>query len=206
MGLADRTIPTGSLPTPLTSLIGREREIAEITSAAADRTVRLVTLTGPGGVGKTRLALEVGPRCRRLLLGRRLVRRPRTAHRCRIWCRPAHRRPRSRRPRAGPAAVPGTAGGPRPATRYCCSCSTTSSRCSRPRPLSPSCSRACPGLKVLVDQPGAAPRLAASTSTRSRRCRCPTGRPSSSADAARRSRGGPALRRAGAGCASPASP
>ncbi len=40
-----------------TSLIGREVEIAEI--AAAVRSHRLVTLTGVGGVGKTRLALEV---------------------------------------------------------------------------------------------------------------------------------------------------
>ncbi len=50
---------TGStVPTPLTDLIGREREIAEVTQLLAAR--RLVTLTGPGGVGKTRLSIAVG--------------------------------------------------------------------------------------------------------------------------------------------------
>jgi predicted ATPase len=46
-----------SLPQPLTPLLGREREAAEIESWLA--TARLVTLTGAGGVGKTRLALQV---------------------------------------------------------------------------------------------------------------------------------------------------
>jgi predicted ATPase/DNA-binding CsgD family transcriptional regulator len=47
-----------TLPTPLTTLIGRERERAALL-ALVQAGVRLVTLTGPGGVGKTRLALEV---------------------------------------------------------------------------------------------------------------------------------------------------
>ena len=38
--------------------VGRELEIVEVAEALSDR--RLVTLTGPGGSGKTRLALEVG--------------------------------------------------------------------------------------------------------------------------------------------------
>lgn len=46
-----------NLPAPLSSFIGRKQEIAEIKSLLA--THRLVTLTGPGGCGKTRLALEV---------------------------------------------------------------------------------------------------------------------------------------------------
>jgi predicted ATPase/class 3 adenylate cyclase len=46
-----------NLPAPLTSFVGRERELGEV--AALLGAHRLVTLTGPGGVGKTRLALEV---------------------------------------------------------------------------------------------------------------------------------------------------
>lgn len=45
------------LPTPLTPLIGREQEIAELKSLLEQKGMRLVTLTGTGGVGKTRLAL-----------------------------------------------------------------------------------------------------------------------------------------------------
>ncbi|HXF83456.1 MAG TPA: tetratricopeptide repeat protein [bacterium] len=47
-----------NLPRQLTSFIGRERELAEVTALL--RTAPLVTLTGPGGAGKTRLALQVG--------------------------------------------------------------------------------------------------------------------------------------------------
>jgi predicted ATPase/DNA-binding CsgD family transcriptional regulator len=46
------------LPIPPTSLIGRERERSAIRVALAQEGVRLVTLTGPGGIGKTRLALD----------------------------------------------------------------------------------------------------------------------------------------------------
>jgi predicted ATPase len=47
--------------TPRTSaLIGRGREVAEVTSALRSPEARLLTLTGPGGTGKTRLALEAG--------------------------------------------------------------------------------------------------------------------------------------------------
>ena len=48
-----------SRPRPLTSLVGRDREIAEVRSLLERPDVQLVTLTGPGGVGKTRLALAV---------------------------------------------------------------------------------------------------------------------------------------------------
>src|SRR5262245_61830058 len=47
----------GSLPVPLTPLLGRKRELQEATELLA-RT-RLLTLTGAGGSGKTRLAIEL---------------------------------------------------------------------------------------------------------------------------------------------------
>ena len=48
-----------ALPAPLTLFVGRAREIPAIQALLLNDDVRLITLTGPGGVGKTRLALQV---------------------------------------------------------------------------------------------------------------------------------------------------
>ena len=54
-----RVAQPASLPSPLTPFIGREREVKEVRQKLLQPDVRLLTLTGPGGVGKTRLSLEV---------------------------------------------------------------------------------------------------------------------------------------------------
>ena len=54
------TIPRNNLPRQLTSFIGREGEIAQFEGLVG--TCALVTVTGAGGVGKTRLALEAAAR------------------------------------------------------------------------------------------------------------------------------------------------
>jgi predicted ATPase/transcriptional regulator with XRE-family HTH domain len=52
--------PSLDLPIPPTLLIGREAERAHVLSAIRRRATRLLTLTGPSGVGKTRLVLQLG--------------------------------------------------------------------------------------------------------------------------------------------------
>ena len=52
------------LPVSTTPLLGRERAVDEVAGLLERPEVRLVTLTGPGGVGKTRLAVAVGERLR----------------------------------------------------------------------------------------------------------------------------------------------
>jgi predicted ATPase/DNA-binding SARP family transcriptional activator len=56
--LSRRGLPESNVPAPVSSLVGRARELEEICTALRDEQVRLLTLTGPGGAGKTRLALE----------------------------------------------------------------------------------------------------------------------------------------------------
>ena len=52
---------THNLPEALTGFIGRASELEQIVRTLAD--ARLLTLTGVGGAGKTRLAVEAGRRC-----------------------------------------------------------------------------------------------------------------------------------------------
>ena len=52
-----KTLYRTNLPVPATPFLGRERELSEVVELLTNRT-RLLTLTGPGGTGKTRLALQ----------------------------------------------------------------------------------------------------------------------------------------------------
>jgi len=55
-------LTAAQMPAPATRLIGRERELGEVERLLGLPGIRLVTITGPGGIGKTRLALEAGAR------------------------------------------------------------------------------------------------------------------------------------------------
>lgn len=54
--------PQHHLPVPLTALLGREQDVEAVTTLLRQEAVRFVTLTGPGGIGKTRLALAIAAR------------------------------------------------------------------------------------------------------------------------------------------------
>jgi predicted ATPase/transcriptional regulator with XRE-family HTH domain len=56
---AAEALSPSNLPTPLTRIIGRSADSADVTAMLKRPGVRFVTLTGPGGVGKTRLAIQV---------------------------------------------------------------------------------------------------------------------------------------------------
>ena len=55
--LSRRPLPQSNVPVPASTLVGRRRELEEVTNALRGPT-RVLTLTGPGGCGKTRLAIE----------------------------------------------------------------------------------------------------------------------------------------------------
>lgn len=54
--------PAGRIPAPYTDAVGREREIETLLGWLGDDGPRLITLAGPGGIGKSRLAIEVARR------------------------------------------------------------------------------------------------------------------------------------------------
>jgi predicted ATPase len=56
--VAEVAPPAGALPVPPTPLVDREQEVPAVEALIRDEGVRLVTLTGPGGSGKSRLAVE----------------------------------------------------------------------------------------------------------------------------------------------------
>jgi predicted ATPase/DNA-binding SARP family transcriptional activator len=59
----DQMHKTSNLPAPATPFLGRANELTEVTSLLRQAGLRMLTLTGPGGSGKTRLALEVARSC-----------------------------------------------------------------------------------------------------------------------------------------------
>ena len=56
---ASGVAPASHIPAPLTRIIGRETAIADVVALLGDRSHRLVTLFGPGGIGKSRLSIAV---------------------------------------------------------------------------------------------------------------------------------------------------
>src|SRR3984885_9736444 len=65
---AKKKIELLNLPIPLTTLLGRDSELTDLQQLITAN--RLTTITGPGGIGKTRLAIEVGRRLLGSFLGR----------------------------------------------------------------------------------------------------------------------------------------
>ena len=61
-GAADQAPLAGAVPVPTTPLLGRQQETAAVEELVGQEGVRLVTLTGPGGVGKSRLMVEAARR------------------------------------------------------------------------------------------------------------------------------------------------
>ena len=94
-------------PIPATPFLGRARELSEVTTLLGDADRRLVTLTGAGGSGKTRLALRVAETCAAGIRERDVVCRLCRYHRSgadRPYDRPGARAHRAARSDPGAAA------------------------------------------------------------------------------------------------------
>ncbi len=61
--IADNAQSSNNLPLQLSSFIGRKNHLAELIALLKNPDVSLITITGPGGIGKTRLSLEAARRC-----------------------------------------------------------------------------------------------------------------------------------------------
>ena len=64
-----KSAPASNLPTETTPFVGRTEELATIVERLNDPDCRLLTLIGPGGVGKTRLAIQIGQKISQDLVG-----------------------------------------------------------------------------------------------------------------------------------------
>ena len=132
-----KTITSQRLPAQLTSFVGRDAELAQVHELLSEN--RLLTLTGAGGAGKTRLAIEVAGQTFRRVRRRRVVRGFGADHRSRVGAIDGRARIRAARP-AGPFdhGHPDSFLSP---TGRCWWCWTTASTCwMRARRWSMSCS------------------------------------------------------------------
>ena len=57
-----QVLPVNNLPQSPTAFVGREAELSELASLINDQSIRLITIIGPGGIGKTRIAMEAAER------------------------------------------------------------------------------------------------------------------------------------------------
>ena len=163
------------LPVVRTSLVGRAVERGAARAFLLDEAVPLLTLTGPGGVGKTRLALAIAHDLAAsfadgaVFVDLAPIRDP-------ALVLPAIAQALGVR-EAGDARSPRPS--PPPCGRgSCCWCSTTASRCWTRRPPSPTLLAACPALQVLATSRAPLRIRGEQRACRCRRWRCPgTARP-----------------------------